>query len=523
MNKKQTLVVAAIIAIAILLGALILLAGKPAAVDEHGHDVHEKAGHDDHKEKPGAEAKNETHKDPHGHADEHHDEQLAKGPHGGQLLKEEDFGVEVQLAEENGEARFLIYLTNKGKPVNPNDAKVSIMLARPDGTKQQIAFAAVKDGFRSTTTVPEPHVFEATIEAFSGNEPFLFTFTQEEGKIALSDAQIKDNGVVIEESGSKKIQLGVMLPGEIRLNEDRTAHIVPRVVGVVESVHADLGQQVKKGQVLAVMASSAISDQRSELLNAQQRLELAQNTFDREKKLWEEKISAQQDYQQAQQALREAEIAVQNARQKLTALGAIPSNRNGGLNRYEIRAPFDGMVVEKRIAIGESVKEDASIFTVSDLSTVWAEVVVPAKDLNQVRVGAVANVKATVFNSRATGKVSYVSALLGEQTRTAKARVVLPNPQGAWRPGLLVNVEVVSEEIDVPVAVAANAIHSVNNQTVVYLHVPGGFIAQPVVVGRSNGTHVEIVKGLSSGAQYASAGSFIIKSQQGKASAEHTH
>src|SRR3989344_3390949 len=136
-------------------------------------------------------------------------------------------------------------------------------------------------------------------------------------------------------------------------HEEGTAHVVPRVGGVVESVSANLGQQVKKGQVLAVISSVLLSEQRSELQAAQKRLTLAQTTYDREKKLFEDKISPQMDLLQATQALREAEIAVNNANQKLKALGASPSA--GALNRYELRAPFDAVVVEKHIALGESV------------------------------------------------------------------------------------------------------------------------------------------------------------------------
>jgi len=299
--------------------------------------------------------------------------------------------------------------------------------------------------------IEEPHVFDATVAARMANAPYLFTFAQEEGKVELSDAQVQAAAITIQKAAPARIRTAVQLPGEIRFNEDRTAHVVPRLAGVVESVPANLGQTVKKGQILAVIASTGLSEQRSELLSAQKRLALAKSTYEREKRLWEEKISAEQDYLQAKQVLQEAEIAMANAQQKLVALGASPQ-ATGALNRYEIRAPFDGMVVEKHIALGEAVKEDASIFTVSDLSSVWAEIIVPAKDLNTVRVGEPAIVKATAFDSKAEGKVSYVGALLGQETRTARARVTLPNPQMAWRPGLFVNVEVQSGEADVPVA-----------------------------------------------------------------------
>ena len=343
----------------------------------------------------------------------------------------------------------------------------------------------------------------------------------DDSKIAFSEQQLKTAGIVLNTAAPGRIRTSLQLPGEIRFNQDRTAHVVPKVNGVVESVSANLGQQVKKGQVLAVVSSSTVSEQRSELLNAQQRLTLAQSTHAREKTLWQEKISAEQDYLQAGQALKEAEIAVRNAQQKLAAIGA--GADASGLNRYEIRAPFDGIVVEKHLALGEAVKEDANVFTISDLSSVWAEMTVAARDMNAVRVGESVTVNATAFASSASGKIAYVGALLGEQTRTAKAHVVLPNPGSAWRPGLFVNVDVLAQETDVPLAVAADAVQSVEQKQVVFVRIADGFRKQEVTLGRTDGKRVEIIKGLSAGDVYAAAGSFVIKAELGKGSAEHAH
>src|SRR5450830_46928 len=342
-----------------------------------------------------------------------------------------------------------------------------------------------------------------------------------ENAVAFSERQLKAAGIVLETAAPGNIRTSLQLPGEIRFNQDRTAHVVPKVNGVVESVSANLGQHVKKGQVLAVVSSSTVSEQRSELLSAQQRLALAQSTHAREKTLWQEKISAKQDYLQAGQALKEAEIAVRNAQQKLAAIGA--GSASSGLNRYEIRAPFDGIVVEKHLALGEAVKEDANVFTISDLSSVWAEMTVAARDMNAVRVGESVTVNATAFASSASGKIAYVGALLGEQTRTAKAHVVLPNPGNAWRPGLFVNVDVLAQEAEVPLAVAADAVQSVEQKQVVFVRVADGFRKQEVTLGRTDGKHVEIIKGLSAGDVYAAAGSFVIKAELGKGSAEHAH
>lgn len=346
---------------------------------------------------------------------------------------------------------------------------------------------------------------------------------EEEGLVPLSEAQSKKAGVTLAQAGAAAIRKEVLLPGEIRLDEDRTAHVVPRVAGIVASVHARLGEQVAKGQLLAVIHSATVSDQRSELQTAQKRLVLAQNTFQREKQLWEEKISAEQDYLQARQALQEAEIAVTNTSQKLAAMGA-GSGGSGGSSRYELRAPLAGVVVEKHLTVGESVTESTASFTVSNLSAVWAEINVAAPQLPYVSVGAPVTVRATAFESAAEGKIAYVGALIGEQTRTAPARVALANPQGVWRPGLFVEVKVLADAAQVPVAVDAKAIQRPNGKdNVVFVPAQGGYKAQRVQLGRSDGKTTEVTAGLQAGQDYVKDGSFLLKAELGKASAEHTH
>lgn len=343
----------------------------------------------------------------------------------------------------------------------------------------------------------------------------------EEGILKMDAQQIQTAGITVAKAAPASMGSVVQLPGEVRFNEDLTAHIVPRTPGVAESVSADLGQSVKKGQVLAVISSPALADLRSASLAAQKRLGLAQITFQREKKLWEDKISAEQDYLQAQAALREAEIEAQSAKSKLSALGA--GDTDGAINRYVLRAPFNGVVVEKHIAQGEAVKEDANVFLLSDLSSVWVEIVVTPKDLETVRVGETVRITSAANDTSATGKVSYVGNLLGEQTRTAKARVVITNPKLAWRPGLFVNAAVVRGEKNVPVAVATDAVQTVEGKTVVFVKVDKGFKMQPVKTGDNDGKLVEIVDGLSAGAVYAATSSYVLKAEQGKGTAGHDH
>jgi len=523
-SKKHLIAIAVVLALGIGAGAFIMQGDKTKAAegDGHGHGTHTEAkGHGDGEHHGKAEGKD--HDDDKGHADgEHHETSEAKGPNGGTLFKEGDFALEALLAEGGGEPRLRIWMSDKDQAVPANAASVTATITRPTGEKSALTFNADKGSWVSREAVEEPHAFDIEIVAQKANEPFMFVLSKEEGKVELTDAQIKAAAIGVDTASAASIKSALLLPGEIRLNEDRTSHVVPRLAGVVESVNANLGQVVKKGQVLAAIASPTASEQRSELQTAQKRLALAKTTYEREKKLWEQKVSAEQDYLQARQALNEAEVAVANANQKLGALG-LGASSVSGLNRLELRAPFDGIVIEKHISLGEAVKEDAAVFTISDLSTVWAEINVPAKDLPQVRVGEKVTIKATAFEASATGTVAFVGSLIGEQTRTAKARVVMDNPKGAWRPGLFVNVEVVADEAAVPVTIAADAVQTVGEKPVVFLKVNGGFIAQPVQLGRSDGKRVEVLQGLKPGVPYAATGSFVVKSELGKASAEHTH
>lgn len=341
---------------------------------------------------------------------------------------------------------------------------------------------------------------------------------EKEGALHLSIAQIESAGIQLAAAAPRELGTAISFPGEIRFDEDRTAHVVPRVPGVVEVVQAELGQAVKRGQVLAVIASQQISDLRSEQQAAQRRLELARLTFQREQQLWQERISAEQDYLQARQALQEAEIALANARQKVAAIGPA-----GAGNRYELRAPFDAVVVEKHLTVGEVVDETSNAFTLSDLSRVWATFAVAPRDLARVTTGRSVTVSAPDLGAQVEGKVNYVGSLLGEQNRAATVRATLANPNGAWRPGLFVNVAVNVERFNAAVVVPESALQNWEEQTVVFARTDEGFEARPVKTGRRDAGQVEITAGLAAGTQVAAAGSFVLKSELGKASAEHSH
>ena len=510
--KKQWLAIAAVIVIAVILGALILMDKKTAApADGHGHT--EVAADSDQK----AEHKGEA-------ADAHADASAkapAKGPHGGKLLRDGDYAVEVTIFETGVDPQFRLHTTLDGKPVDPAQSQITLTLERLGQAPQAYTFRKEGDYLLGNAIVTEPHSFKVNVLASHAGKTHAMGYEQVEARVTLSDAQLASAGVELGTAGPAMIGTTQRLLGEVKYNGDRTVQVVPRLAGLVERVDVSAGDTVRKGQVLAVLSSQSLSDQRAELLAAQRRLSLARTTYERERKLWEEKISAEQDMLQARSTMEEAAIAVQSAQSKLATLGGAPST--GSLTRYELRSPIDGVVTEKRLSPGETVKEDSAVFTVSDLSSVWVEAPVPSQNLGMVVTGLPVVVKANAFDAQANAKINYISALVGEQTRNAMARIVLANPKGLWRPGLPVSVEVLVEEKQVPVSVAADAVQDLRGWKVVFGRYGTALEARPLELGRSDGKRIEVRNGLKAGERYAQTNSFVVKAELGKAGASHDH
>lgn len=512
MKNTSVWVTAGIVAVGVVLGLFILIGGKPSmTTEDHGG---EKAKHEkgESGEKGGAE------------------EPPAKGTHGGRLFSKGNFALEVTIFEQGVPPEFRVYALEKGKLIDPAEVRLQIRLERLGAQPEMIGFRKENDFLRGERVIVEPHSFKVSVAAEHRGQAYQWAYEQSEGRIRMDEATAKVAGIELRAAGPARIRSTLQLQGEIQFNQDRLAHVVPRLAGVVVRSGKNLGDPVKKGELLAVLESQTLADLKSEHLAARTRLELARETFEREKRLWEEKISAQQDYLASRQALAEAEIAYRNVEQKLLALGLShaavmrrDSDGSDGLTRYEIRAPIDGVVIEKHLGIGEAVKEDASIFTIADLSTVWAEMTIYPKDLSSVKLGQKVTVRASALNAEAEGRVAYVGSLLGEQTRSAKARVALPNPERSWRPGLFVTVDLVQDETEVPVAVPAEAIQTYRDWKVVFGRFGEFFEVRPVELGVSDGKWVEVVKGLAPGTPYAAMNSFVLKADLGKAGASHDH
>ncbi len=368
----------------------------------------------------------------------------------------------------------------------------------------------------------DAHEEDGHVDEHSGHE--VHDAHEEEEKIVkLNSADMKEFGIEVQTAVPGRLEQYIELPGEIVLNADRLAHVPPRLSGIVRQVFKSLGDQVKTGEVLAVIESRQLADAKAEFLASRERLALARENFEREKKLRQKKISAEKEYLQARNILAEARITKNTAEQKLHALGFsdalfenMPQHPDATFTYYEIRAPFAGTIIEKHITLGESLKEDSESFTIADLSTVWVDINVYQKDLSRVQKGQTVVIEVGHGVPAVTAKIAWIGPLVGEATRTAKARVVLANPDGDLRPGQFVNASVAVADIPVGVRIPKTALQKVEDRTVVFVQTEEGFEPHPVEIGMKSAAYVEIVSGLRVGQSYVVKGAFTLKAQLSK-------
>ncbi len=510
MNRK-TLIFAAVLGLIALLFAIAFIRtdGSPTAED----GGHAEVSRDDHG--------GETAASP--------DEEIKRGPHGGRLFQQGEYGFEVTIYETGVDPQFRVYVFKGDEPLVPSEVKLQATVSRLGGT-DTLAFRAEADYLRSLDVVYEPHSFDVAFAGTVAQQNFSFGYSQEEGRVSVPAASLQSGGIVIETSGPQRIASTLKLPGEVQIKHDSRAHIVPRVAGVAIDVRFPLGAHVRKGEVLLVIDSRELAELKSAYLTAWQRLQLATATYEREARLWQQKITSEQDFLSAQKEKAESEITLRASKQSLLALGvsadvlAKPEQlAQGSLTRYELRAPFAGVVLNRHASNGEAVAADTPVYEIGNISEMEAEISVYADDLAKVKPGQNVKLRAVNGEGEAEGKILTLSSTVAAGNRAAIAHVEFANPELRWRDGQFIEANIVLDEAEVAVAVRKEALQTFRDWTVVFAQYGEQFEVRPVTLGRSDSEFVEIVEGLPAGQSYAAVNAFALKAELGKAGASHDH
>ncbi len=311
----------------------------------------------------------------------------------------------------------------------------------------------------------------------------------------------------------------VRVPGEIKINSDHLAHVLPQTAGIVQHVSVRLGQKVKKGQVLASIASRNLAEAKAAYLTSEERFNLAKEIANREEQLYKKKVSSEQDYLTAQGSLAEAQIQVRSTRQTLLTFGLrpdeLPQLKNEAEENFALQrvvAPFNGTVIEKHVVLGEALDETSEVLVIADLSDVWVDLLVSQDDMASVIKGLKVSVKQP-DGSETEGVIDFISPLVKRETRTAIARVTLDNSNGQFRPGTFVDAAIHTPSGRNAFIVPLDSVQLVDDQPSVFVKKGKAYELRSIEPGERTGDKIEILEGLSAGESVVSSGAFHLKSE----------
>jgi cobalt-zinc-cadmium efflux system membrane fusion protein len=389
-------------------------------------------------------------------------------------------------------------------------------------------------GLASFVACSKPPVEEKRSQEVAAQPTALEKGAQpEKGIVELAPEAYSSAGLQTARVEVRPLATEIETTGQVGFNEDRKAHVSPRVAGRITAVHVALGQRVASGQVLAVIDSVELGKARAEYLQAKAREDLTRTTFERESRLAAEKISSQKEVLEARAANLEAQAALRNAEETLHLFGltagqiAALGSSKPGASLLAVSSPFSGTVVEKEASLGEMVGPEQKLFTVADLRRVWVWIDVFEKDLRRVHLDDGVSVEADAYpGEKFEGKVSLVGAQVDPGTRTVRARLDVENSDGRLRPGMFARVRLSDPHAPgggaagPPVAtVPESAIQRKGSGFIAFVPVGERRYQQRAVrTGRRAGGFIEVLDGLKPGEPVVVKGVFLLLSEASKQS-----
>ncbi len=308
---------------------------------------------------------------------------------------------------------------------------------------------------------------------------------------------------------------------EIAHDPNRTARVNPRVGGVVREILKSVGDDVEAGEAILVLDSVELGEAKSTLRTSSALLALRESAFEREKALFEKKITTAKDFTEAQTALEESRIDLAKAEQRLRNLGFSDPDlsrvtvEKDSASSLRVVSPLAGTVVDRTVVLGEMVEPSRTLFEIVDASRVWGLLDITEKDLPFVqkdqRVSfTTQGLAGMVFR----GKVHSVGARVDDTTRTIKVRADLKNTDGLLRQGMFGSGQIsVADEAEALV-VPKEAVQWEGCHHIVFVSTtPGTYQVRKVTMGIAGKDFHEVKGGLIEGDRIVTTGSFLLKTE----------
>ena len=331
--------------------------------------------------------------------------------------------------------------------------------------------------------------------------------TEETPQVEISSEQQKLIGVKTIKVSLKPIQKVIRTVGRIEADERKQTTINTKVEGWIEKLHVDYtGRYVKKGEPLVDIYSPELLATQQEFLAV---LKWAAQPGEKKK-----------DDQLGLMIAKDAEAALDAARQRLRLWdisdAQIKQIQQSGkpVRTLTLYSPVSGFVMQKMAVQGMKVMPGEKLFDIADLSTIWIIADIYEYELPFVKVGQQAKITLSYFPGKElSSKIDYIYPTISADTRTAKIRLTLPNPQGRLKPQMFTNVEI-RISLGKKLVIPESAVIDTGKGQVVYVDKgEDAFEPREVELGlRADGV-VEVLRGIKAGEKVASSANFLIDSE----------
>lgn len=310
-------------------------------------------------------------------------------------------------------------------------------------------------------------------------------------------------------------------PATIQANENELAEVTTLIRGRVMNVQVDVGADVKKGDLLALLHSTELGLAEGAYLKAAARLYEADLAYRRAKELYEARAVSVAELQRREAEMRTVRADARETKNRLELLG-VPPQEIERLDRENtiradvpLRAPFDGRVIMRNITRGEVVEINQKFFTVANLSDIWVIAAVPEKDVEYIQKGQNVEIIAAAYpHAVFGGTVTYVGDVLDPATRTLRARITAPNPEKRLKPEMFALVRVYAAPNPDMLTVPLPAVQNGPSGKIVFVQkTPTEFEARDVKLGPEYGDVVAVLAGLQADEPVVTHGSFVLKSE----------
>ena len=311
--------------------------------------------------------------------------------------------------------------------------------------------------------------------------------------------------------------------GKILPNENRLAHLGPRVPGRIVAVYANLGDRVKLGERLLLLDSPAFGEAQLEYRKRRTALRVAEKVLERAKALSAEGAIGISEYQRREAEQENARAELYEAEEKLHLLGmeereierlSADKLPHAEVAQVFLRAPFSGEIIERNATVGEVVDSSKTLFTVADLSTVWVRADFPEQQIGKLKTGLAVEVRIAAYPETVfQGTITYIGAVIDSATRTVTARSEIINRDRRLRPEMFAGVTVRTQEQSI-LAVPRAALQQVGSRTMAFvMRGPRRFEFLDVTIGETSNEYVEVKDGLKAGDEVVTEGSYALKSE----------